>query len=73
MLRIAESSGIPFVVEDIAPGFVARADGAFLCGTACEMLPVAGIDGQRYGVADNKVVHDIRDAYMQLCRSGTTR
>lgn len=66
VLRIAEHLGIPCEVTDLRPEFVDEADGAFECGTACEILPVARIDDRRYTLAGHKVIGEIVAAYQEL-------
>ncbi|MEU6173318.1 aminotransferase class IV [Streptantibioticus parmotrematis] len=66
VLRIAEHLGIPCVVGDLAPDFVRQADGAFLCGTACEVLPVNRIDDHPYDLTGNAVIAAVVSAYRDL-------
>jgi branched-chain amino acid aminotransferase len=70
VMELAAQGGIACTVADLAPGFIAEADGAFLCGTACELLPVAQIDQVRYAVAGNRIVAGLLAAYRELTRSG---
>jgi branched-chain amino acid aminotransferase len=49
VLGIAKRLGIPAVIDDLSPDFIATADAAFICGTATELLPVARIDDHRFG------------------------
>jgi branched-chain amino acid aminotransferase len=69
VLDIAAREGIPCVVEELAPEFVAEADGAFICGTACEILPVSRIDDHTYDLAGNKVIAKLITEYALLTRS----
>jgi len=66
VLALAGHAGVPVVVEDLAPDFVARADGAFVCGTACEILPVSRIDGTRYDLSGNAVIRTLIDGYREM-------
>lgn len=56
---LAEREGIECVVADLPPAFAGEADGAFLCGTACEILPVSPLDDHHYDVAGNAVTRRI--------------
>lgn len=66
VLAIAERLSIPVHVDDIEPAFVTEADGAFICGTACEILPVKRIDDMSYAVGSNDVIRTIADEYRRL-------
>ena len=66
VIQIACHEGIPCVVGDLRPDFVSAADGAFICGTACEILPVAQIDEQRYDLADNQVIRKLISEYQDM-------
>ncbi|WP_244291528.1 aminotransferase class IV [Streptomyces subrutilus] len=68
VLAIAERKGIECVVADLAPTFAGEADGAFLCGTACEILPVSRLDDHHYDVAGNAVTRRIVAGYRELVR-----
>ncbi|MET9963707.1 aminotransferase class IV [Streptomyces sp. NPDC006326] len=72
VLALAEREGIGVVVGDLPPSFAAEADGAFLCGTACEILPVAQIDGHGYDLAGNEVIAAIVTGYRELTEGRTT-
>ncbi|HVK21135.1 MAG TPA: aminotransferase class IV [Actinokineospora sp.] len=71
VLDLAAANGIPCVVEDLAPEFVAEADGAFICGTACELLPVSRIDATDYDLRGNSVIATLITAYAALTRGAT--
>ncbi|MEU7998857.1 branched-chain-amino-acid transaminase [Micromonospora sp. NPDC049060] len=66
VLHLARHAGISIVEADLAPEFVAQADGAFVCGTACEILPVARIDGQGYDLSGNAVIRTLIDGYREM-------
>ncbi|AUG76495.1 Branched-chain amino acid aminotransferase [Kitasatospora sp. MMS16-BH015] len=66
VLGLAEQLGIPAEVGDLAPEFTAEADGAFVCGTACELLPVSRIDDHRYDLRGNLVIKQLIDGYREL-------
>lgn len=66
VLAIAEREGIACVVGDLPPAFAGEADGAFLCGTACEILPVSRIDDHYYDVGGNDVLRRIVSGYREL-------
>ena len=70
VMQLAAAADIQCTVADLAPGFVAEADGAFLCGTACELLPVAQIDQTGYAIAGNRVVASLLAAYRDLTGAG---
>lgn len=70
VMQLATAADIECTVMDLAPGFVAEADGAFLCGTACELLPVARIDEASYNVGGNQIVADLLAAYRALTQAG---
>jgi branched-chain amino acid aminotransferase len=72
VIALAESEGIPCTVTDLAPGFVTEADGAFVCGTACELLPVTRIDDHHYDLAGNEVIRRLVAAYRELTRGERT-
>ncbi|MGB3444660.1 MAG: aminotransferase class IV [Actinophytocola sp.] len=71
VLDLAARAGVECVVTDLPPAFLAEADGAFICGTACELLPVRQIDEQHYDLSGNTVIGQLVGAYAELCRSGT--
>ncbi|MGR8011461.1 aminotransferase class IV [Streptomyces hypolithicus] len=66
VLAIAGHEGIPYEIRDLGPEFLADADGAFICGTACEILPVARIDGHRYDLTGNEVIRRLITGYHDL-------
>jgi branched-chain amino acid aminotransferase len=72
VLAIAEREGIECAVGDLAPGFAREADGAFICGTACELLPVARIDEHHYELSSNKIIRKLILGYQELT-DGRTR
>ncbi|WAZ20750.1 aminotransferase class IV [Streptomyces cinnabarinus] len=66
VLAIAGREGIECTVGDLPPAFAGAADGAFLCGTACEILPVARIDDHYYALGGNDVLRRIVTGYREL-------
>ncbi|KRV49139.1 branched-chain amino acid aminotransferase [Wenjunlia vitaminophila] len=66
VLAIAEREGIECVVGDLAPSFAGEADGAFVCGTACEILPVARIEEHHYDLGGNEVIQKLISGYRDL-------
>lgn len=66
VLALAEREGIECVVGDLPPTFAGGADGAFLCGTACEILPVSQIDDHHYDVGGNELIRRIITGYREL-------
>jgi branched-chain amino acid aminotransferase len=72
VMDLATREGIPCTVADLDPEFTTRADGAFVCGTACEVLPVSRIDGHTYDLAGNEVVRRLVTAYRDLVTGAAT-
>ncbi|MDQ1012803.1 branched-chain amino acid aminotransferase [Streptomyces sp. V4I23] len=66
VLAIAAREGIACAVGDLAPRFAGEADGAFICGTACEILPVARIDDHHYDLSGNDVLRRLITGYREL-------
>ncbi|MEU6735687.1 aminotransferase class IV [Streptomyces physcomitrii] len=66
VLALAAHRGVETVVGDLPPAFAQEAEGAFLCGTACEVLPVASIDGHGYQVRGNTLLRSLVDDYRAL-------
>ncbi|MER6630079.1 aminotransferase class IV [Streptomyces sp. NPDC000987] len=66
VLAIAERAGIDCVVGDLPLAFAGEADGAFLCGTACEILPVGRIGDHYYDLGGNDVLRGIVAGYREL-------
>ncbi|MCQ0025558.1 aminotransferase class IV [Streptomyces somaliensis DSM 40738] len=66
VLAIAEREGIACTVGDLPPAFAGEADGAFVCGTACEILPVSRIDGYRYDLGGNGVIRKLITGYREM-------
>jgi branched-chain amino acid aminotransferase len=55
-------------VEDLQ-----KADEVFLCGTACEIVPVAELDDSRIGrISPGPVTEEIRDAF-DRAKTGASR
>jgi branched-chain amino acid aminotransferase len=64
VLQLAAAGGFRTEVGAITVEDLMRADEMFLCGTACEILPVAELDGQRIGrVSPGPVTVQIRSAF----------
>jgi branched-chain amino acid aminotransferase len=70
VIELAKDARVPVTVADLGPDFIAHADGAFLCGTACELLPIARIDDVAYEVGGNRIISTLLDMYRVLTRSG---
>lgn len=66
VLDLAARLDIPCTVADLTPDFVRAADGAFICGTACELLPVSRIDNHVYEPRDREVVRKLINSYRDL-------
>ncbi len=69
VLALASKAGIACTVSDLRPEFVDEADGAFLCGTACELLPIAKINARTYDVKSNGVTKTLLSSYRALTRA----
>jgi len=63
IIDIARSSGFSVEIRDIPIEEVGQADHAFLTGTACEVVPIAKINGKSYG---NRSGSDITRALAAL-------
>ncbi|MHB9854437.1 aminotransferase class IV [Streptomyces krungchingensis] len=70
ILELARRANIPCTVEDLSPDFVREADGAFVCGTACEVLPVSRIDDHTYEPRRNDLVRRMVTGYRALTTAG---
>lgn len=66
ILQLAVAEGFAVEVGAITSEELQKADEVFLCGTACEILPVAELDGVRIGrVFPGPVTEQIRNAFDQ--------
>ena len=64
ILQLATAEGFEVEVGVITVEALTKSDEVFLCGTACEILPVAELDGSRIGrVAPGPVTEQIRKAF----------
>jgi branched-chain amino acid aminotransferase len=73
ILQLAVAAGFKVEVGTIAVEDLQNADEVFLCGTACEILPVAELDGIRIGrVCPGPVVEQIRNAF-DRAKTGVSR
>ena len=64
ILQLAVAEGFAVEVGNITPEELQKADEAFLCGTACEILPVAELDEIRIGqVSPGPITERIRGAF----------
>jgi branched-chain amino acid aminotransferase len=64
ILKLAAAEGFRAEVGTITLDELFNADEAFLCGTACEILPIAEVDGQRIGQGvPGAITEQIRNAY----------
>ncbi|MFI6492064.1 aminotransferase class IV [Streptomyces sp. NPDC050564] len=70
VLELARRENIPCSVEYLSPAFVREADGAFICGTACELLPVSRIDDHAYAPGENAVIRRLITGYRALTDAG---
>ncbi|WP_406174806.1 aminotransferase class IV [Streptomyces sp. NBC_00996] len=70
VLELARRENIPCSVEYLSPAFVREADGAFICGTACELLPVSRIDDHAYVPGKNSVIRRLITGYGALTDAG---
>jgi branched-chain amino acid aminotransferase len=64
ILQLASAESFRVEVGTITMEDLRRADEVFLCGTACEVVPVAELDGTRIGAgAPGPVTVEIREAF----------
>lgn len=64
ILQLAVAEGFKVEVGTVTTEELQKADEVFLCGTACEILPVAELDGVRIGqVSPGPVTERIRRAF----------
>lgn len=64
ILQLAAAEGFAIEVGTITVDELKKSDESFLCGTACEILPVAEVDGCRIGrVSPGPVTEQIRTAF----------
>jgi branched-chain amino acid aminotransferase len=64
ILQLAMAEGFDVEVGTITVEDLQKADEVFLCGTACEIVPVAELDGSRIGrVSPGPVTEQIRNAF----------
>ena len=64
ILQLAVAEGFRVEVGTITVDDLSNADEAFLCGTACEVLPVSELDGRQIGrFAPGPATEQIRKAY----------
>jgi branched-chain amino acid aminotransferase len=71
IMQLAKAEGFEVEVGTIAVKGLQEADEVFLCGTACEILPVAELDGRRTGVVSpGPVTERIRNAF-DRAKTGT--
>lgn len=64
ILQLAVAEGFKVQVGTVTTEELQKADEVFLCGTACEILPVAELDGVRIGqVSPGPVTERIRRAF----------
>jgi branched-chain amino acid aminotransferase len=73
ILRLAAADGFRVEVGTLAVEDLRQADEVFLCGTACEIVPVAELDGSRIGrVSPGPVTEQIRNAF-DRAKTGVSR
>ena len=64
VLQLAEAEGFKTEVGPLSVQDMTHADEAFLCGTACEVVPVAELDGQRIGqISPGPITEQIGTAF----------
>jgi branched-chain amino acid aminotransferase len=66
VIELARKTGIECVVDDLRPEFMQEANGAFICGTACELLPVTQINGYHYQIKGNQIIAELITNYRDL-------
>jgi len=73
ILQLAVAEGFEVEVGTITVEDLLQADEAFLCGTACEIVPIAELDGSRIGrVSPGSVTEQIRSAF-DRAKTGASR
>jgi len=73
ILQLAVAEGFQVEVGTMAVDDLRKADEAFLCGTACEIVPVAELDGDRIGrISPGPVTDRIRNAF-DRAKTGVSR
>ena len=73
ILQLAVAEGFQVEVGAITVEDLRNADEVFLCGTACEILPVAELDGSRIGrVSPGPVTDQIHNAF-DRAKTGASR
>lgn len=73
ILQLAVAQGFEVEVSTITVKDLLHADEAFLCGTACEIVPVSELDGTRIGrVSPGPVTEQIRGAF-DRAKTGASR
>ncbi|MGB6385220.1 MAG: branched-chain amino acid transaminase [Terriglobales bacterium] len=73
ILQLAMAEGLDVEVGTITVDDLQKADEVFLCGTACEIVPVAELDGSRVGrVSPGPVTEQIRNAF-DRAKAGASR
>jgi branched-chain amino acid aminotransferase len=64
ILQLAAAEGYDVEIGTTTVDDLREADEVFLCGTACEIVPVAELDGSQIGrVSPGSVTEQIRDAF----------
>ena len=67
ILQLAMAEGFDVEVGTITVDDLQKADEVFLCGTACEIVPVAELDGSRIGrVSPGPVTEQIRNTFNRV-------
>jgi branched-chain amino acid aminotransferase len=73
ILQLAMAEGFDVEVGTITVEDLQKADEVFLCGTACEIVPVAKLDGSRIGrLSPGPVTEQIRNAF-DRAKTGASR
>jgi branched-chain amino acid aminotransferase len=73
ILQLAVAEGFDVEVGTITVEDLQKADEVFLCGTACEIVPVAELDGSRIGrVSPGPVTEQIRNTFDRV-KTGASR
>jgi branched-chain amino acid aminotransferase len=73
VLEIARERGIELEERDVWPMELYCVDGAFVCGSAAGIVPVAAFDGRPVSRPDHALVHEIASAYADRVRRADHR
>lgn len=69
VILIAKKHGFNIIEREIDRTEIYIADGAFLCGTGAEILPIKNIDGYKILSSENEIFLKIRDCYFSIAKA----